>query len=269
MEKKTLAELCADAEVQAKAWNTAMFEKNLDIAAKANASLETIEKDYLAQAQLETFAACAEAEKPMLAAIEKFSFQIIRHVDKTDHESELTTRELVKKDRQIDLLRFEEYCQKTVKTDIANDPMWKFMVQRFNQLLCIRAARELKIDPKAIADSYYLAEKAKEIEMGKTPDSNTQILKQLQSCIDAIIFEDDGKGKNAYKADSHDVAYLLMTYTRKGKNALSVATANHSTIRNQIGAICYRIVTKGAYTLEYKENKKTTETAAKTDAKAA
>lgn len=268
MEKKTLAELCADAEVQVKAWNTAMFEKKLDIAANANATLENIEKDYLAQAQLETFAECAEAEKPMLAAIEKFSFQIVRHVDKTNKESDLITREIVMKDRQIDLLRFEEYCTKTGKDSIANDPMWKFMVQRFNQLLCLRAARELKIDPKAIADSYFLAEKAKEIEMGKTPDSNTQILKQLQSCIDAIIFEDDGKGKNAYKADSHDVAYLLMTYTRKGKNALAVATANHSTIRNQITAICYRIVTKADYTLEYKTDKKTGKVA-ETEVKAA
>ena len=47
-----------------------------------------------------------------------------------------------------------------------------------------------------------------------------------------------------------------------------MATANHSTIRNQIAAICYRIVTKADYTLEYKEDKKAAKTA-KTEANAA
>lgn len=256
MKKKTLEELLADANAQVVAWNTAMFEKKYDIAREADKSLADLEKEYLVEQQSAVFAALASEENPMLAAIKKLTFTIIKHNDKTDKDRDLTTRELITKDRQIDLLRFDEYCSKANKAEIAHDPLWQYKVQCFNQLMCLRSARELKIDPKAISDSYYIAEKAKEIDMGKTPDSNSSILKALQSCIDAIIFVDDGKGKNTYKASSHDVAYLLMTYTRKGKTALSVATANHSTMRNFVSVICHRVVTGESYTIEYKEDKK-------------
>lgn len=254
MEKKTLAELRTEAENQIIVWNTAMFENKFDIANKANTAIEDAEKDYLAQAQLAVFEALKETENPMLSAIVKFDFPVIRHVDKKDKESGITTRELIVKDRQIDIMRLDDYC-KRFRSSIASDKDWHFMVQRFNQLMCLRSAKELKIDPKKICDSYFMAEKAKEIDMGKTPDSNTAILKALQACIDAILFVDDGNGKNLYKATSHDVAFLLMTYTRKGKTALSVATANHGTMRNLVACILNRIATDKSYTLEYKEAK--------------
>lgn len=253
-EKRTLAEVRAEAEAQITAWNTAYFEKKFDAMAAAESKLDEMEKEYIIIAQTELFTELASTEKPMLEAIKRLSYTVIGHKDKKDNDSGIITREIVDKDRQIDLLRLDEFCAKQGKT-IAADSKWSHIIQQFNLLMALRAAVDLKLDPKAVSDSYFMSEKAREINLGKTPTSNTQLLKQLQTCVDAIIYE-DGEHGNIYKAKSQDVAFLLLIYTKKGKKALSVATAKHAYMRKIITEVCHCIVTGKSYSLEYQEEKK-------------
>ena len=88
--------------------------------------------------------------------------------------------------------------------------------------------------------------------MGETPDSNTQICKMLQKVIDSIICAADSNAEKPYKCNNHDVSYLLMCYTKKGKNALGVAVAKHDALRRLVMDVCYRIIANGRYDLEYK-----------------
>lgn len=254
-EKMTLEELTTAIEGNIIAYNTAMLEERLKDAQKLDAELIELEAEYIAQRQIEVFKELAETEKPMLQAVTIHHFNVFGHVDKVDKKEGTTTREMITRKRQIDLKRFDEFCRRSGDSP-AHDPMWYAYVERFNQLMCMRAATELGLDPKVVADSYYVSKQAEELALGKTPTSNTKILAALQKCVDTIIYKDEkGEGKNEFKAVSHDVAYLLMVYAKKSKNELTVATANHSVMRRLIADICNRIVTGNTYTVDYKTKK--------------
>ena len=58
-------------------------------------------------------------------------------------------------------------------------------------------------------------------------------------------------GKNAYKCNSHDVAYLLMCYTKRGRKQLSVTVAKTSYLCGLIVDVMHRITCNLRYGLEY------------------
>lgn len=187
-------------------------------------------------------------ELPINAAIMKYSFPIVKHREIKDNETHTVIGiETVERDRQIDLLRFCKYGK-------LNED-WQYTVQKFNQLLCLRAAKELGFSAaqvKGVVNTFFMQQKASEENIGGTPASNNQVCKLLQKVIDGIVFNDDGNGNNTFKCNNHDVAYLLMCYTKLGKGRLGIAIAKHDFLRRLIMNVCYRILTKGEYTLEYK-----------------
>lgn len=257
--EKVLAGLDESIRAGVKAWNEAYRAKNFEAIQKADAEIVKDTKEYAEVAQAICFERFDATEKPMYEAIKTLMFTALRVKEVANKDSGIVQREVIEAERQIDLLKFD----KTRKESAAHDPMWQYKIQRFNQLLALRAAQELKIDPKSISDSFYMSEKAKELDMGKTPASNTQILKLLQECVDAIIYE-EGEHGNVYKASSKDVAYLLMIYTKKGKKALTAAVAKHGAMRGFIAEICHRIITDKAYRLEFKQSKENIEVASDT-----
>lgn len=246
-EVRTLANVRADIEENITAYNDGMFNKNIDTMEKANMKQDELEQEYSKLVTITCFEELKNTDNPMLEAIKKYSYTVLKHKDLKDKETGIVKRELAERERQIDLRKLDVYC----KHGIAHDEHWQYTVEKFNQLLCMRAATDLNLDTKAVANSFYMNELSKQIDLGKTPTSNTQLLKQLQSVIDTIVYEDKD-GKNAYKAKSQDVSYLVMLYTKKGKERLSVSTAKHDFMRRLIMDILHRIVTEKAYTLEYK-----------------
>ena len=112
-------------------------------------------------------------------------------------------------------------------------------------LLTAQKAQDLGLDPKVVNDSFAMSNIAREIDLGKSPTSKTNILKTLQSIITAML----GEG---YKATSHDVNFLMSTYSKKNRKALTVTTANHKTLRGLLAEICHRIVTDKQYAVDYK-----------------
>lgn len=228
--------------------------------------LDEAEKKYAELKATAVYTDLAKLPMPIIEAIKAYSYEIVRHKETTNKEThKVESLELVEKTRQIDLLKFCKHAK--LDTD------WQYPVQKFNQLLCLRSAKELKYSAseiKQVVDKYFLDEQARKIEMGETPDSNTQICKQCQRVIDGIIFNDDGKGNNTYKCNNHDIAYLIMCYTKKGKERLGVKTAQNDFLRRLIMDICYRILTNGRYTVEFKikNDKKTVETNAEAPATA-
>lgn len=253
--EKVLTGLDESIRANVKAWNEAYIAKNMEAMQKADAEIVKDVKEYAEVAQAICFERLKASEKPMYEAIKTLIYTTLRVKEKDNNG--IVQREVVEADRQIDLLKFDKFGGECV----AHDPMWNHKIQQFNLLLALRAAQELKLDPKTVSDSFYMSDKAKEIKMGKTPASNTQILKLLQECVDAIIYE-EGEHGNIYKASSKDVAYLLMIYTKKGKKALTAAIAKHGAMRGFIAEICHRIITDKAYRLEFTQTRESTESAA-------
>ena len=101
---------------------------------------------------------------------------------------------------------------------------------------------------KEIDSSYAMSEIARAIDMGKTPTSNTNLLKTLQRIVTAMIGPE-------YKATSHDVNFLMSVYSRKSRKALTVACANHKYLRQYMMEVCNHIVTKTPYSVDYRKQK--------------
>lgn len=249
-------------------YNEALKANDLAKAAHAEQELKEAEAAYAEAKCIEVFGELAKSENPVKAAVAMHSYLVVSHRAMRE-ERVVTGFEIVEdKVRQIDLVKFCEFCKLPT--------MWKYAVEKFNQLLAMRTATELKMTKaqiKKICDSFYMSDLARQVEMGGTPDSNTAICKQLQQVIDGIMFEDNGKGKNVHRVNNHDVAYLLMCYTKRGKKTLSVAVAKNAYIHRLVLDVMHRVVTGKAYDLEYRmvsadKAKKVGDTKVKAEAKA-
>ena len=228
-------------------YNEALKENDAAKMGRIEQELKEAESAYSEAKCKEVFKELKQADNPIKAAVEKHSYLVVSH--KTIREDGVVKGfEIVEdKPRQIDLVKLAKSCNVS--------PMWEHSVQRFNQLLAMRTAKDLKMSNaqiKKICDSFYMSDLARQIDLGGTPDSNRSIGKQLQLLVDGILFEDDGKGKNIYKVNSHDVAYLLKCYTRRGKKTLSVAVAKNAYMYRLVLDIMHRIVTGKSYDLEYR-----------------
>lgn len=225
-------------------YNKALGDNDYAAMSRFESELKDAETAYADTQCRIVFKQLASTENPIKSAIARHSYFVVSH--KVDHES--SNFEVVEnKEKQIDLIKFCTACKFPT--------MWQYTVEKFNQLLALRAANELKMTKaqiKQICDSIYMNRLSREVEMGKTPDSNTAICKQLQQVIDAILFEDDGNGKNIYKANNHDVAYILMCYTKRGKKNLSVAVAKNAYMHRLVMDVMHRIITGKVYDLEYR-----------------
>ncbi len=243
---KTSAELRIEAAELTRQLNTAILEDSYTAAKTAEDALKDVISDHNTQAMREDFAVLRSRKSPMLEAIEKLEVDTIALDRKEDKETGIVTYDLKPSKAYIDLLSFEEFCG----GGIAHNPAWKHKIEKYNYLCALRVAKEIGDDVKTVAKRYAITPEAMGIDMGKTPTSNTQMLKGLQDIMDAVIYE-DADGKNKYRVTSHDVAWLVNTLTKAGKTAQGLAYANTKTTRGLITRIMNRIVLDGSYTLEY------------------
>lgn len=230
------------------AYNKAFKEGKMAEMATAEADLKEAEGLYAQTKQNEVFTELAKAEKPVKAAITQYSFLIVGHKMRRDEDGNPEGFEIIEdKVRQIDLVKFCKHCK--LSTD------WQYMVEKLNMLLAVRAATELKMTKRQIeklSESFYMSKLARDLDMGATPTSNTQIVKKLQRIMDALVFEPGNGEGNVYKVNSHDVAYLLMCYTRRGKKVLSVAVAKNGYMHRLVADVAHRVVCGKVYDLEYR-----------------
>jgi len=260
MAKRTLATIEAEIRSNISAFNEAFAAKDFTAIAEANAKQDELEKEYADLAEVVCYAKLKESDNPMLEAIKTYGYDVIKHrdvitkekivVDGEEAEVSITTREVAIKEKQIDLIKFDNYGNKTVSVD----PMWRYELQTLNQLFCIRTAQDMSIAFQP--QSYFLDKVARRIDNGETPVSNTAMLEALQKLVDMIVYEkQEDKDANKYRANSRDVTAILKQYTKSGKGRLGIAVAKHNYFARIIGKVLYRIATGEQYTLEYKISK--------------
>ena len=215
--------------------------------------MKEVESDYLTVKTRLVFAECAKADRPMYAAILKHSFETLRHkIAKEGDEIKIVRCVINPITRPIDLLAFDTYLKGTA----SHDNTWPHMVTKLTMLLTANVAKNLGIDPKTVNDSFAMGEIARKLEMGGTPTSNTQLLKQVQKILDALIYQENPETHaNLYQASSHDVAYLKEIFSKKGKVELQVACAKPSFMRQIIADIAYRIIGNKLYSVEFAKKK--------------
>lgn len=242
---KTKPELRAKAEGLVHDFNDAVQNGDYNSSAKLNTEIENAINKYTSMAREECFSELKAADDPMLAAVKRLSFMTIRAKDTKVGDEKIPVRVIEDIEKPIDLLKLH----RAVKGGIGKDKNWAYMIEKLNFLMTAQKAADLGINPKSINDSYAMTDIAKQIDMGKTPTSKTNILKTMQSIVDAMV------GKE-YKAVSHDVNFLMSVYSRKNRKALTVSCANHKYMRQYMMEICHRIVEGKSYALDYKQIKK-------------
>lgn len=213
-----------------------------------NKDLEAILKEYKAISKAKACKAAEESGDALRYAVLN-TYPVIRVKETTDKETNTKMRSIVSVNASIDL----GYLHKRITGGIGADKMWIHKAELLNYYLTIRACQRLNDDSKLkkllkSRNSFNMTETSKAIDMGKTPCSNTNLLKTLQSVITAMIGGD-------YKATSHDVNYLVDVYSNDSKKSkTSITCANHKTLRNYLSKVCYRILlNRKGYDVEQKE----------------
>lgn len=202
---------------------------------------------YTAIAREECFKALKATDDPMLEAIKQLTFPTIKAVEKKvgEEKEKIPVMSIEDIEKPIDLLRLDKFCG-----GIGKDSNWAHIAQKFNYLLTVQKAIDLGLKPNEAVKDYAMSDVARDFDMGKTPTSNTNMLKTLQRVVTAMIGEE-------YKALSHDVKYLLSVFTKKNnRKVLTVTCANHKNFTMYIAEVCHRIVTDAKYGVEYKTVKK-------------
>lgn len=248
---RTTPEIAKDIESNIERYNAALnlgdVEKRNNEVEAVMSALPSLEQEYAQTSEYEKLLALSQTEKPMIEAITNPAYKTMRHREVRDESTKMVIGlESTESARNIDLLRLDRF----MKYKASHIKGWENYISKFNALVVLRMASELGVDTAKIKKTYYLSQKAQEIEMGKTPTSNTQLLKMLQQVVDAVIFEDDGKGDNKYKATSHDVQYILKTCTKAGKGICQVLVCKDTVVRNLVLSVLHNIVTKCGYTVD-------------------
>lgn len=242
-----LAQHRAAAEAKAIEYNAAMLEENVKAAKGAETAMEKAIADHNEIAESIALADCAEADNPMIAAVTALTYKAITKKDTKEEGLSYLRRSIEERDKYIDLKKLH----KRVDGGIGADKSWIYMVEQLNMQITAATAATLGYTGeklKEISDSYAMSKIAAEISFGKTPCSNTRMLKTLQTVVSAML-------GGEYKATSHDVAYLKRVYSKMGKKALSVSCANHNNFRKMMANVCHHLVTGRSYEVEYKQAK--------------
>lgn len=242
----TKAELREKAEALVKSYNDAIQNGKFDVSAKLNDEIEQTVNEYTSIAREECFSALKMTDDPMLEAIKTLTYPSIRAKDTKQGDEKVPVRTIEDVEKSIDLLKLHKYIG---NDGIGKDKEWAYKIEKLNLLMTCQKAVDLGINPKDISDSYAMSEISRQIDMGKTPCSKTNILKTVQSIVTAMIGEE-------YKVTSHDVNFLMSVYSRKNRAALTVSCANHKYMRQYMAEICHRIVLNKSYAIEYKKIKK-------------
>lgn len=237
-----LKELRATVEEKVKAYNEALQDGKFDEVQKLDGEITDMVNEYTSIVRDMCFEDCAAAEDPMIAAVTALSFITIAVKDNRKGDEKIPVREVIERERQIDLLKLHKY----VSGGIGHNKEWNVMIEKFNLLMTCQKAKDLGIDPSSINDSYAMSEIAKGYDLGKNPASKTNLLKTLTAIVQAMVGEE-------YKPVSHDVNFLLSVYSRKSRKALTVTCANHKYLRGYVMEICHRIVTGKTYEVDYRK----------------
>lgn len=221
------------------------------------ASSEVLEKieerinDYVKKCNkascMKSFEEFKNSDDPLYTALMALTYKTVKVSNKSYKnalDETIRYKAVDDTDSPIDLELLWIYCDK----NIGVNSQWVYMCHKLNLLMTCKTAEDIGVDVREINDSFAMNAIAKDIDLGETPCSKTNMLKTLNSIVQAMIGE-------KFKCTSHDVNYLLRVYSKKGRKALTVTTSNNRQLITIVCEICHRLLTDGEYAVEYKKAK--------------
>lgn len=256
----TMNEIKATLEAKAQEYNGLLLEKKYDKIPAITKEMDELVQDYAKKAKEEFIETSKAAENPLVDALTRLTYNVVAYRDVADKETNVVTRTIVDKVRQISLA--DLYSAIPSKFHASN---WKYYVEKLNLLMCLWVAMELGApasEIEKIKSDFRMQAASRDIAMGKTPTSNTQLLAQVQTTIDQILYDEETveiKGKtqnrNRYRVTSHDVVFLRHAYTKLGREVKHISTLNHGKLALVLAQIMNEKLTNTGYKADYAVNK--------------
>lgn len=244
--KMSMGDIKTELETQATAYNSALVKEKYDALPGITKRMDELVSEFAKQAKIEFLNALEGKENPMTLAIKSPKYTVLAYRDKADKESGAVTREVTNKTRTITFADLHSKFASSFKYK-----NWKAYVEQLNLRMCLWTAKELALpaaELKKIETEFSMKNGGADVDLGATPDSNTQLLKQLRIVCEGIY----GEGEIKSEIKSHDVNYLKHCYTKMGKELRHVSTLNSSKLANCILVIMNRILTNSNYAVDYK-----------------
>ena len=242
MAKTICEEIREKLEAAVSDYNKAILAKDFNAKNEAETNVKGYVAEYKKAKQDSVLYQLSQEAEPMVAAVKMLTYPILRAKSVKEDGIE-TGMELVDSEARINLVKVAERCKLPTA--------WQYKVEKLGLLLSLRAAKELGVSArelKSMTKDYRMNDLARKVEMGETPDSNSQIVGMIQTVMDEVF---PGKGK----ANSHDAAYMWMAATRAGREAKTIRVCDARLAHNLFADVANRIITKSKYDVDYKKVK--------------
>ena len=226
--------------------NEAREEKKFDTMVSLDVEIKNTLKDYNETAEKAAYLELNKYENPLAAAALTgfFDGKKIEEIKREDGSVEgyaIATKSIA-----INLKKVTDSLN--LKKD------WFYKLEQFNQTLCLKKGDELGIPKKSQRDaigSLHISKVVKRLDAGENPLSNNQLCKNLQEIVDLIIYEDNEKGKNKFRCNNHDVAWLYGCYGKYSKNVRrAIKPFQTKVLATLLSDVISRIITNDNYVYE-------------------
>lgn len=197
----------------------ALYKKDLDQYSIELDNLKTRIDELNRTIRKVDYATFMESGTPIIAAVEQFFHKTVKL--KENHDSENGTIIGVDIDSSKSRIDLKALCE---FGELGQD--WVIEAKHLLDLFVLRETEVFKMSPADILSkgNFFLNSVAAK-KKGETPDSNTQMVKQLQKIVDMMIFVDNGEGKNKYKCTVHSLVFCRDCITKlDAKEKCTIAT---------------------------------------------
>lgn len=209
-ENRTLDVILSELEAKVKEYND--LPETDPKRAELTVETKNLVDEYNELSWLTVFSTCLQAELPIKAAVETFTYNTVSTADKPHKEvvngvkRDVYTRSLKEGPKMIDIVKFIEWAaERNIQVAASKD--WKIEM--------LRSKQAIKAEWKK-----FFASKG-----DTTSISNRKMKEALQKMFDALIFIPTPTGKNAVIADK-DVVNLVFAFANKMNANLDGSTSD-------------------------------------------
>ena len=208
--------------------------------------------------KIAAYGALFEMRKDAMPAILLGALPQYARKDETtkDDNGSITTSVVIKKSVPVSVKNYDAWANKEHKVHIVADTSYFARVDTLAYHMLTAVAKNLGID--ALTNYKFANGFTKDIAAGNiygTKASKTTIAREVQKCLDALLFVARDDGKNTYKVISKDVTYLQQVVCGAGKDRCSLQAMKANKFLTKVEDVMYRIVANKAYSIAYAQNK--------------
>lgn len=231
-------------------YNTDVLAGKYENLAAKKEKIDADVKEFNANQKTAFIIECKKSENPMIEAIKRFTFEVVKINNVQDDEDILPRLELTDAKRQFDLL------------DLDKKANWQYAID--NLVLKMTKNTAIKVDAiikteggtveknkrlEFLDQAFAMKKEARKYELTGEVSNDDEFLETLQGIVDKMI------GENVAEVQLSDVCMIRGFFMSDVSASLKVRCAASKKVRTYIGKMLHRILTSSSYELDCKLDK--------------